>query len=94
MDKFTHDAFEMAMKGSFDKEKISFKENIIDQNDHILRTVTLKLILEGKDPERMAESIETSEEMDTFASFVGSIMEVCFHIGYQSGRESMLEEAK
>lgn len=92
MDKFVQDAFDMAKRSAFDDEFSAYEDKIVNGQKQIMDAVLVKLLMERKDPEKMAETIVKSGMTETFSAFVGSLMQVCFHVGYKTGRESMLEK--
>lgn len=92
MDKFAQDAFDMAERSAFEDEFSAFKAKILNGKKPIMDAVYLKLLMKQKDPEKMAETILKSDIAETFSHFVALLMQVCFHVGYKAGRESMLEK--
>lgn len=94
MDKFAQDAFKEVMEMNRGKEFNAYRENIVENKKPIMDAVFMKLVLEGKDPEGMAGTILRSEKGEDFASFVATIMQICFHYGFIAGQKSMLEDGK
>ena len=94
MDKFVQDAFNMAKRSAFDDEFRAYDDYIVNRNKQIVNAVFVKLLMEQKDPEKMAETIVKSGHTEDFSAFVGSLMQVCFHVGYDAGQKSMLEDGK
>ena len=55
MDKFVRDAFEMAKKSASDDEFRAYEEKIVNNGaGPIMNAVFVKLLLEGKDMEKMS----------------------------------------
>lgn len=93
MDKFVRDAFDMAKRSAFDDEFSAYEEKIVNNGaGPIMNAVFVKLLCEGKDMEKMSETIVKSGHTEVFSAFVGSLMQVVFHVGYEAGRESMLNK--
>lgn len=94
MKDFTEKAFEEAIRTASDEEFDAFKKNIVGNENRIVDTVRIKLMLEGKGDEsnKMAEQIVKAGLAETFAAFVGSLMQICFSVGYGAGRESMMNK--
>ena len=93
MDKFVRDAVKMAKKSASDDEFRAYEEKIVNNGaGPIMNAVFVKLLIEGKNMEKMSETIVKSGHTEDFSALIRSLMQVVFHVGYEAGRESMLNK--
>lgn len=89
---FAQEAFNKAADKLSKEEHAAYTKLVAEDSDHILDTVAVKLrIMENKNIETLAAAVVLSGNKDTFIAFTGTLMQLCFHIGWKAGLENAVK---
>lgn len=95
--EFTQKAFQDAINATLNSSKSKtseeefkdFQENVASNSDAIMDAARMKVEFADRiDIDQLAKVIVITGQQDAFIALTGTLMMICFHIGWKAGRES------
>lgn len=95
--EFTKKAFQDAINATLNSSKSKtseeefkdYHENVASNTDAIMDAARMKVeFADGIDIEQLAKVIVITGQQDAFVALTGTLMMICFHIGWKAGRGS------
>lgn len=90
---FANKVFQDILEKMKDEEYAAFQKEVVRRSDNIMDAAMLQVEKKyGVNIERLAAAVVLTGNKDGFIALTGTLMQLCFHIGYKAGLENAFEK--